>query len=82
VKFELNPDYVGMPSKFTGFEDPYLLVCEFEEVCLLIHMPRVPNDVVRMKFNLFALNDDAKRRMYGLKVGSTTSWDSFVNIFL
>ena len=71
--FELNLDYVDMLPKFTGFEDPYLLIREFEEVCSLIHMRRVPNNVVRMKFIPFALKDDAKRWMYGLKVGSIKS---------
>jgi len=36
---------------------------------LVDHMPRAPSDVVRMKFIPFALNDDAKTWMYGLKVG-------------
>jgi len=39
----------------------------------LIHMPRVPNDAVRMKFIPFALKDDANRCMYGLQVGSIKS---------
>ena len=48
----------------------------------LIHMLGVPNDVVRIKFTPFALKYDAKRWMYGLKVGSIKPWDSFVDIFL
>ena len=32
VIFELNLDYVGMLPKFTGVEDPYLFIREFEEV--------------------------------------------------
>ena len=73
VTFELNPDYVDMLPQFTGFEDSYLFTCEFDEVCSLIHMPRVPNNVERMKFIPFALKDNAKRYMYGLKVGSIKS---------
>jgi len=65
-----------------GFRDPYLFIREFEEVCTLIHMPRVPNDVVRTKSTPLTLNDDANRWMHGLKVGSIISWDSFVDIFL
>ena len=82
VTFELNPDYVAMPPKLIGFEDPSLFIRGFEEVCSLIHMPRVSNDVVRKKFILFSLKYDAKRWMYSLKVGSIKSWKSFVNIFL
>ena len=44
-----------------SFEDPYLFIRMFEEVCSLIHIPRVSNDVVRMKFIPFALKDNAKR---------------------
>jgi len=55
VKFELLSDYVDILPKFTNIEDLYLFVREFEEVCLLIHMPRVSNDVMRMRFILFAL---------------------------
>ena len=76
MTFELNPDYAGMLPKLMGFEDPYLFIHEFEEMCSLIHMPKVPNDVMRMKFIPFALKDDAKRWMYGLKVDSIKSLDS------
>jgi len=82
VIFELNLNYIGMLSKFTGVEDPFLFIRKFKEVCSLIHMPRVLNDVVLMKFISSSLKDDAKRWMYGLKFGSVKSWDSFVNIFL
>ena len=61
MTFELNPDYIGTLLKFTDFEDPYLFIHEFKEVCALIHMPRVSTDVVRMKFIPFSLKDDAKK---------------------
>ena len=67
--FELNSDYTLMLPKFTSFKDLYLFIHEFEEVCSFIHIPRVPNDAVRMKFTPFALKDDAKRWVYSLKVG-------------
>jgi len=43
------------------FKDPYLFIREFEEICSLIHMLRLPNNVVRIKFIPFALKDGAKR---------------------
>ena len=58
-----------MLPTFMGFGDPYLFIREFEEVCSLIHMARTPNNVVKMKFIPFALKDDAKMWLYGLKVG-------------
>jgi len=62
-----------MLPKFTRFEDPYLFIYEFEEVCALIHIPRVSIDVVRMKSIPFALKDDDEKWMYSLKVGSIKS---------
>ena len=70
---ELNLYYILVLPKFTSFEDPHLFISELEEVCSLIHMPRVPIDVVMMKFDSFGLEDDAKRQMHSLKVGSTKS---------
>jgi len=35
-----------MLPKFTGLEDAYLFLREFEEVCSLIHFPNIPVDVV------------------------------------
>ena len=49
-----------MLPKFTGFEDPCLFIPEFEEVCVLIYMPRVSIDVMRTKFISFALKDDVR----------------------
>jgi len=63
-------------------EDPYLFIHGFDVVCLLIEMPRMPSDVVRMKFFLFTLKDDGERCMYSLKVGSIKSLDSVVDIFV
>jgi len=50
--------------------------------CVLIHMPKVSNNVVSMRFIFFALKDDAKRWMYGHKVGFIKSWDCFLDMFL
>ena len=66
VIFEFNLDYIGKLSKFTGFEDPYLFILEFEEFYSLVHMPSVSDDVVRMKFIKFGLKDGVKRWMHCL----------------
>ena len=47
--------------KFTGLEDAYLFLREFQEVCSMMHFPNTPIDVVRMKLIPFALKDFAKR---------------------
>ena len=61
VTFELRPHYTQMLPKFTGLEDAYLFLREFEEVCSMMHFPNIPIDVVRMKLIPFALKDSAKR---------------------
>ena len=64
---------MGWFINLTTLRDPNLCVLEFEEVCSLIHMPRLSNDVVRMKFIPFALKEDDKRWMYSLKISSINS---------
>ena len=80
--FELNPNYVPMLPKFASFEDPYLFIGEFQEVCSLIHKAKVSNNVVRMKFIPFALKDDAKRWIHSLMVGSITGPVSYTHLTL
>ena len=70
MKFELNLDYIDILPKFTSIEDPYLLIHKFEEVYLLIHIPRVSTNVARIRLVPFALEDNAKRWMYGPKAVS------------
>jgi len=66
VTFELNPDYICMLPKFTGFEDPYLFIREFSEVCSLIHMPRVPNNIVILKNQLFPTDFPTKKAIFSI----------------
>ena len=60
MAFELRPQYTRMLPKFTGLEDAYLFLREFEEVCSMMHFPNIPIDVVRMKLIPFTLKDSAK----------------------
>jgi len=82
VTFEFKPHYTQMLHKFTGLEDAYLFLREFEEVCSMMNFPNIPIDVVRMKLIHFVLKDSAKRWMYGLVANSVTSWNDFVRLFL
>ena len=81
VTFELRPHYTQMLPKFTGLEDAYLFLREFEEVCSMMYFPNIPIDVVRMKLIPCALNDSAKHWMYGLTANSVTFWNDFVRLF-
>ena len=50
-----------MLSKFIGIEDAYLFLREFKEVCSMMCYRNVSIDIVRLKFILFSLKDDAKK---------------------
>ena len=59
--FELKPHFINMLPRFTGIEDPYLFIQEFEEVCALIKIQQLLEDSIRLKFITFALKDNAKK---------------------
>ena len=82
VNLKLQPYYTHMLPKFTGFENAYLFLNEFEEVCNMIHFHNVQIDVVEMRFIPFPLKDNVKRQMYSLPTNSTFNWNEFVNVFL
>ena len=82
VSFELRPHYIQMLHKFTGLEDTYLFLREFEEACSIMHFPNIPNDIVRIKLIPFALKDSSKHWMYGWTANSVTPWNDFVRLFL
>ena len=82
---ELLHDHVLPSLLSTNLPALRILIClrsEFEEVCLLIYMPRVLIDITRMEFILFTLKDDAKKWLHNHKVGAINSWNSFVDIFI
>jgi len=70
VTFELRPHYTQMLPEFTGLEDAYLFLREFEEICSMMLFLNIPIDVVRMKLIPFTLKDSAKRWTYGLAANS------------
>ena len=49
-------------------KDAYFFIREFEEVCLMMHIPQLGDDTVRLLFILFSLKDLAKKWMYSLAV--------------
>ena len=82
MNLKLEPHYIQMLPKFTGLEDAYLLLREFEEVCNMIHLHNVHIDVVKLRFVPFGLKDNAKRWMYSLPASSISNWNDFVKVFL
>ena len=64
MNMKLEPYCIQMLPKFTGLEDSYLFLSEFEEVCNVIHFHNVQIDVVKLRFIPFTLKDNRKRWMY------------------
>ena len=82
MNLKLEPHYIQVLPKFTGLEDDYLFLSEFEEVCNMIQFHNVHIDVVKLRFVLFALKDNAKRWMYSLPANSISNWNHFIKVFL
>ena len=61
--FELKPQFINTLPKFHGleFEDAYFFIREFEEVCLMMKIPYLADDAIRLRFVPFALKDLAKK---------------------
>ena len=55
---------------------------EFEEVCLMMKIPHLVDDAIRLRFVPFSLKDLVKKWLYSLAAGSITSWDGFIKVFL
>jgi len=82
--FELKPQFINTLPRFYGLKskDAYFFIREFEEVCLMMRIPQLGEDVVRLRFIPFALKDIAKKWLHNLHVSSISSWDDFVKVFL
>ena len=61
--FELKPQFINTLPKFHDLEseDAYFFVREFEEVCLMMRIPQLGDDAVRLHFISFFLKDLAKK---------------------
>src|ERR1700734_1102009 len=66
--YELKPQYITMLPKFAGAEseDAYMFIREFEEVCAMLKIQHLTEDVIKLRFIPFALRDLAKKWLYSL----------------
>jgi len=83
-QFELKPQYINTLLKFHEFEseDAYYFIREFEEVCLMMKIPILGVDAIKLRFVPFSLKDLARKWLYSQEAGSISSWDNFVKGFL
>ena len=80
--FEIKPGVINMLPKFSGTEDPYLFIREFEELCATLKLQQLTDDSIRLRLITFALRDNAKKWLYGLPSNSITTWAQLVEAFL
>jgi len=61
--FKLKPQFINTLPKFHGLEseDAYFLKRKFEKICLIIKIPHLVDDAIRLSFVPFALKDLAKK---------------------
>jgi len=57
--FELKPQFIRTLPKFYSLESEnvYLFIREFEKVCLMMRIPQLGDDAVRLRFVPFSLKD-------------------------
>ena len=48
----------------------------------MMKISHLTDDAIRSRFVSFTLKDLAKKWLYSLAVGSITSWDGFIKVFL
>ena len=83
ITLNRNPNSSTLFQNFSlESEDAYFFIREFEEVCLIMRIPQLGDDAVRLRFILFSLKDLAKKWLYILTADSVTMWDDFVKAFL
>jgi len=82
--FKLKPQFINTLLKFHGLEskDVYFFIREFEEVCLMMKIPQLVDDAIRLRFVSFSLKDLAKEWLYSIAISSIISWDNFIKVFL
>ena len=73
--FEIKLQFINTLPKFHGLEseEAYFFVREFEKVCLMMKIPHLVDDAIRLRFVSFSLKDLAKKWLYSLAAGSITS---------
>ena len=72
--FELKSQFINTLPKFHGLEskDAYFFIREFEEVSLIMRIPQLEDDAVRLHVVPFTLKDLAKKWLYNLVENSIT----------
>ena len=63
-------------------EDPYAHLTTYIEICNMMKIARVPEDVIYLNLFSFFLDGEAKRWLHSFKGNSLRTWDEVVKKFL
>ena len=76
-RFNFKLGIIQLLHTFHGFEyeNPYLHLREFEEVCNTCTNQNWSMNIIRLKFFPFSLKDKAKTWLQNLRSGSIRAWD-------
>lgn len=80
--FELKHSFIQEVPKFTGSENAYEFLSEFELYASTTKMQQLSNESIKLRLIPFALLESAKRWLNSLPKHSIRSWDEFVTAFL
>jgi len=72
-----NNLFHGLPN-----EDPYAHLTTYIEICNIVIIAGVPEDVVRLSLFSFSLSKEAKRWLHSFKGNNLKTWDEVVEKFL
>jgi len=72
--FKIKPQFINTLPHYHGLEskDAYFFIREFEEVSLIMRIPQLGDDAVRLHVVPFTLKDLAKKWLYNLVENSIT----------
>ncbi|XP_039029123.1 uncharacterized protein LOC120163199 [Hibiscus syriacus] len=84
VAFELKSGLIHLLPTFHGLEneDPHKHLKEFHVVCSSIRPHGVIEEQIKLRVFPFSLTDRAKDWLFYLPLGSVTTWDEMVRMFL
>jgi len=82
--FKIKPQFINTLPNYYGLEseNAYFFIRKFEEVSLIMRIPQLGDDAVRLRFVPFTLKHLAKKWLYSLAEKSITSWHNFFKAFL
>jgi len=80
--FELNSSFINGVPKFTGSENAYEFLQDFQFYTSTLKMQQLSDESIKLRLIPFALQSSAKRWLNSLLPYSIRSWNQFNDIFV